>query len=105
MKKILLMCGLLLAAIFFAPVISFSFNSYAKAQSLRVPRLILVAAEEWACDYGILPETPLPDRVWATYAQINKTTWEVHWFWIKNGISDDVRLLINKTGTIVGEIW
>ena len=105
MKKILIVCSLLATAIFFVSARSISLNSYTSQQQLNIPRPVLVTAEKWACDHGALPETPYPDRVWAYYKQMSKTEWEVHWFWIKSGISDDVRLLISKNGTIVSETW
>ena len=105
MRKVLIVCCLLATAIFFAPASSLSLNSYTGQQKLNIPRPVLVSAEKWACDFGVLPETPYPDRVWAYYKQMSKTAWEVHWFWIKSGVSDEVRLLISKSGTIISETW
>ena len=105
MRKALIVCCLFATAIFFVPISSLSSNSYSKQRQLTIPRNVLVTAEKWACDHGVLPETPYPDRVWAYYTQMGKTAWEVHWFWIKSGVSDDVRLLISKNGTIISETW
>jgi|SRR5688572_4535705 len=105
MRKVLIVCSLLATAIVFVPTSSLSLDSSASQRQLNIPRPVLVAAEKWACDFGVLPETPYPDRVWASYKQMSKTAWEVHWFWIKSGVSDDVRLLISKNGTIISETW
>ena len=105
MKKRVFICSLLLVAFFFAPAFTLNVNSYSQEKNLAIPQPVLRAAEQWACDHGVLPETPLPDRVWATYAKMSSTTWEVHWFWIKGGIADDVRLLIHKNGTIISATW
>lgn len=105
MKKMLLICSLLVVAFFTAPADTLKPDSYSKGKNLVIPQPVLRAAEQWACDHGVLPETPPPDRVWATYAQMSSKTWEVHWFWINGGVADDVRLLIHKNGTIISETW
>lgn len=105
MKKRFFIYSFVVVAFFFAPSFTLNVNSYTREKNLAIPQPVLRAAEQWACDHGVLPETPLPDRVWATYTQMSSTTWEVHWFWIKGGIADDVRLLIHKKGAIISETW
>lgn len=105
MKKGIFICSLLLVAFFVSPADTLNLNSTEKGTNLIIPQPVLRSAEQWACDHGVLPETAPPDRVWATYTQISSKTWEVHWFWIKGGIADDVRLLIHKNGTIISETW
>ena len=105
MKKALLICSWLIAFALIVPLSSYKVYPLTQSTALRIPQPVLVAAEQWACDYGILPETPPPDRLWARYAQISKQTFEVHWFWIKNGLAGDVQLLIQRNGTILSETW
>jgi len=101
MKKYLFICSLLIAANFFAPTNAHNLNSLT-IQGLSIPAPVLRAAELWACDNGVLPETPLPDYVRAFYTKMSKSTWEVHWLWEKRGVSGQARLLITNGGKLLG---
>jgi|SRR5687767_2758737 len=100
MKKCLFICSLLIAANFFAPTNALSLSSFT-IQGLSIPAPVVRAANLWACDNGLFPETPLPDHVGAFYTKMNKSTWEVHWFWEKGGVSGEARLLITNGGKLL----
>ena len=101
MKKFFLVCSLLIASNFCETIqASFSLNN-PTAQKLRIPQGVLRTAELWACDNGVLPETPLPDYVRAFYTKMSKSTWEVHWVWSKGGVAGEARLLITNGGELL----
>lgn len=104
MKKYFLICSLLLAANFIVPVNAFSYfssNGYNSQLNLKIPRPVLTTAELWACENGVLPESPPPDYVRAFYKQMSNSTWEVHWMWSKSGVLGEARLLITNGGTLL----
>lgn len=79
--------SLLLVTLLFVPTNVFPVAFSTSISKITIPNQVLKAAEQWACDDGIFPQTSPGHRVSATYAQVTKNSWEVHWYWTIGGVS------------------
>src|SRR3954468_22622438 len=101
MKKYFLFFGLLVTVNLMMPGVAKSFYQVNEIQKQNIPVPVIKAANEWAYETGLLPETPPPDYRRAFYTKMSKNSWEVHWVWSIGGITGETRLLISNGGTII----